>query len=173
MVGAVKPSQGFLRTSWHPPRPPKHDGWESWRVWIIWGQWKKREEAGPLLCMRTLGCSHRIVCCFVIQPQASGQGIQPRWSQCLYPERPLRTAVLWRSMSSLCVSIKIRQFGWKAVMRQATVCFVLWVGKVETRHAPNAGVKDVACLYGWTGTVWYLFLVLYVLCNNKTSDVVD
>lgn len=32
MVGAVKPSQGFHRTSWHPPRPPKHDGWESWGV---------------------------------------------------------------------------------------------------------------------------------------------
>lgn len=35
MVGAVKPSQGSLGTSWHPPRPLKHDGWESWRVWII------------------------------------------------------------------------------------------------------------------------------------------
>lgn len=38
MLGAVKPSRGFFRTSWHPPRPPKHDGWESWRAWLIWGQ---------------------------------------------------------------------------------------------------------------------------------------
>lgn len=54
----------------------------------------------------------KLGCCCVWGHLASagGQRIQPRWSQCSYPERPLRTAVLWRSMSSLCVSIKIRQF---------------------------------------------------------------
>lgn len=136
MVGAVKPSRGFHTTSWHPPRPPKHDGWESWSVDYMRSVEKKgkKKDPGLLLSMRTLGCNHGIVCCFVIQPQAGGQGILPRWSQCLYPEQPLRAAVLWRSMSSLCVSIKIRQFGWKALMHQAAVCFVLSVGKVETRN---------------------------------------
>lgn len=38
----LKPWQGFLRTSWHPPRPPKHDGWESWVAWTTWGQKKKK-----------------------------------------------------------------------------------------------------------------------------------
>lgn len=59
---AVKPSWGFLSTSWHPPRAPKHDGWESWRAWIFRGQWEKK--LGCCCLLRTLGCSRRIVCCF-------------------------------------------------------------------------------------------------------------
>lgn len=49
----------------------------------LWG-------AGSLLSMTTFGYSRGIVYCFVIQPQASEQGILP--SQ--YLERPLWTAVL-------------------------------------------------------------------------------
>lgn len=99
--------------------------------------------------MRTLDCSHGIVCCFVTQPQTSGQGILPRWSQCLYLKLPPRTTVLWRSMSSLCVSIKIRQFGWKGAHASSSSLFCpsSWKSRNEEsgRHAPRTWAEYMTC----------------------------
>lgn len=99
LVGATEAWRGFLWTSWHQPRPTKQDGWRILESMVYMksvlkkkiGTKKERIKPGLLLSVRTLGCSHGIVCCLVISLQASGQGLLPRRSQSLYMYRPLRT----------------------------------------------------------------------------------
>lgn len=61
----------------------------------------------------------------------------------MYIEVPLRAAVLRRSASSLCVSIKPGLLGCGALVHQALAC---GAGKMKhrVRRAPKEGLKDAS-----------------------------